>query len=303
VAKPLIEWNRLLKIGKWLYYLRLYRVNRLARRYATHHEHGARDIRFSPHTDACLDVYSPAAGDNHPVLLYVHGGGYRHYTKELFAVLAMKIVPQGVVVVIPDNTPYPAARYEQMTREIAAAISWTLENIAQYGGNPRRVVALGHSSGGQLVGLAVMDSTFLQPHGHTSSDLRGMIFLSTAADAGAQYEYEEAKGGTELGGTILGVMGGRENFAKASPINYVRAGLPPSLILHGVDDSTVPVSAAEAFHSALKDAGARSKLKVYPGSGHTGLALDAAAHESSQLIADILDFVLACTSSSAPSQR
>ncbi len=299
MAKRLIEWRRLLRPRQWPYYLKLYRVSRQAKRFRADHQHGARDIRFRPDTGARLDVYSPATGTDHPVVVYVHGGGWRHYTKELFAVFAMKMVPEGTVVVIPDHTPYPAARYERMTSEIAAALSWTLENINLYGGDPRRVVAVGHSSGGQMMGLAIMDPRFLQPHGHTSSDLCGTIFLSTAADVDAQYAFEEAKGGTELGATMVGVMGGRENFAEASPINHVAAELPPALLLHVGQDETVAVAAAAAFHAALESVGARSTLKVYPCYGHSGLALAAVAQARSQLIADISDFVRACTSSSA----
>ena len=77
MSKPLIAWRRLLKPSQWPYYRRLYKVNRLAERFRAEHEHSALDIRFHPDFDARLDVYSPPAGRGNPVLVYVHGGGWR----------------------------------------------------------------------------------------------------------------------------------------------------------------------------------------------------------------------------------
>jgi acetyl esterase/lipase len=141
-----------------------------------------------------------------------------------------------------------------MTHEVAAAIGWTLENIGRYGGDPRHVVVCGHSSGGHLVGLAMMDPRLLRVYGH-------------AAD------------------------GGVANFDTASPIHYVRADLPPVLILHGDADQTISVDQATEFHAALQAAGALSELIICPGRGHSEVLFAALAERRAQIVADIATFV------------
>jgi acetyl esterase/lipase len=243
----------------------------------------------------CLDVYPLGAGTGHPVLFFVRGGGWGRYSRKLFAPVAMKLLPEKMIVVIPNHTPYPDAGYEQMTNEVAAALSWTLENIGQYGGDPKRVTILGHSSGGHLAGLVVMDSRFLTAHGHTSAEICGSVWVSSGYDLHAQYAYEEAKGGeTPLMKTMVGVMGGKENFTRASPINYVRPDLPPTLILHGGADQTVPIRIASDFHAKLQGAGARSQFKEYPGRGHSEILFSALAEERPEIVADISRFVHGC---------
>jgi len=291
-------------IERLLSYLKLYKAHRIARRFYKRYERLNRDVAFHPEMDVRLDVYSPEEGENHPVeasaptgrcpvLIFVHGGGWSRFNKELFAPAAMKLLPERMVVVIPDHTLYPHAGYEQMTREVAAAVSWTLENVGQHGGDPQRVVVAGHSSGGHLVSLAVMVPRFLEAHGHTRDELRGALYISSGYDLHAQYAYEQTKGGsgdTDLMRTMVGITGGVENFSAASPINYVRPGLPPTLILHGDADQTIPVEIARAFHRALREVGSPSELTVYPGRGHSEILFAALTEERAQIVADIADF-------------
>jgi acetyl esterase/lipase len=280
-----------MKISDLRFYVKLYGVHRVARRFYRRYEHLAKDVPFHPEMQVRLDIYAQPTGKGYPVLVFVHGGRWSDFTKELFAPVAMKLLPEKMVVVIPDHTLYPKADYKQMTREVAAALSWTLENIAQYGGDPNRVTIAGHSSGGQLAGLAVMDSRFLQAYGHTSAEVCGMISASSGYDMQAQYEYEQAKGRRDLNRVMLEVMGGQENFGAASPINYVQPGLPPILLIHGDADQTIPVSQASGFHAALQEAGAQSELKIYPGRGHSEILLSALWEDHPRIVADFSEFV------------
>lgn len=281
-------------ISRFLFYLKLLRVYLMAKRFCGKHEYLARNVAFHPELDVRLDVYSPDAGANRPVLIFVHGGGWSKYNKQLFAPAAMKLLPEKMVVVIPDHTKHPHAKYEQMTREIAAVLSWTLENIEQYGGDSKQVVICGHSSGGHLVGLAVMDQRFLRAYGHTADEVQGVVYISSGYDLHEQYTYELAKSdnkGTDLMETMIGIAGKIENFSAASPINYVRNDLPPTLIIHGDADQTIPVSQATEFHAALQKAGVPSELKIHPGRGHSEILLGALTEERPRIVADISDFV------------
>lgn len=267
----------------------LFKAYTAARRFYAGYQHLARDVVFHPDMAPRLDVYSPPEGSGHPVLLFVHGGSWKDYDRKLFAPVAMKLLPERMVVVIPDYTLYPDAGYEQMTAEMAAAIAWTLDNVDRYGGDPDKVVVAGHSSGAHLAALALMDPRFLAAYGHTAGEVRGLVGLSGPYDIQAEYDYWQAKG--TYPEVLVEVMGGPDHFEAASPTSYVRADLPAILLIHGKKDETVPVEISAEFHAALQAAGADAALNVYDDSGHTDFLFAALAEEQAPLIVDLADFV------------
>ena len=282
----------------WVYrdtvasYAQLARAYYAARRFYAQYEHLERNVAFHPQMTPRLDVYSPPSGTGHPVLFFVHGGSWKDYDKELFAPVAMKLLPEEMVVVIPDYTLHPDAAYEQMAGEVAAALSWTLERINEYGGDPARVIVAGHSAGAHLAGLAVMDPRFLAVYGHSQAEICGFVGMSGVYDVQAEYDYWLAQGSFPR--VIVEVMGGEDNFRQASPIHHLRPGLPPVLLIHGENDETVPLSIATGFHAALQSVGVATELEVYPGLGHADYLFAALSQERPQLVADIAAFVHRC---------
>jgi acetyl esterase/lipase len=285
--------------GAWLafgdqisFYVKLFQVMRTGERFYKQYPHQERDVAFHLDMAPRLDVYWPGEGEGYPVLIFVHGGSWKDYDKKLFAPVAQKLLPEGMVVVIPDYTLYPDATYEQMARETAAAIAWTLENAARYGGDPDRIIVAGHSAGAHLSGLAVLDPRYLEELGHSSDEICGWIGMSGVYDIQAEYDYWVDKGSTPE--VMLEVMGGQQNFGQASPLSYVRAGLPPLLVIHGDEDETVPVAISTAFHAALQAAGAPSRLIVYPGAGHSDYLFAGLSEERAPIVDHIVQFVQSC---------
>ncbi len=275
------------------FYWNLWNASRTGAQFYKSYDHIARDVAYHPGSDERLDVYSPATGDNHPVLIFVHGGGWDSYDKTLFTPVAIKLLPYDMVVVIPNYTLYPDAGYVEMTDQVAAAVSWTVENIADYGGDPTRIVLAGHSAGGHLAGLVTMDERWLAAYALDPGAICGFIGLSGVYDVNAQMAFERAKGSTAP--VMTAVMGGEENFAAASPITYVEAQRPALRLIHGDADTTVPLSISREFAAALDAAGLANELIVYAGKGHTDFLFEAITDARAPLVADIVDFVESCT--------
>ncbi|MFW5785915.1 MAG: alpha/beta hydrolase [bacterium] len=294
------------------YYFNLWRASRAGDRFYRNYEPGERDVAFTEVSDVRLDVYSPVEGDGHPVLIFVHGGGWDKYDKQLFAPVAMQLVPRDMVVVIPDYTLYPDATYREMSREVAAAVAWTFDRIDAYGGDPDRIVLSGHSAGGHLSGLVAFDESWLAEHDRSPAELCGWVGLSGVYDVDAQMAFERAKGGEAP--IMTAVMEGEDNFPAASPISYIRGGAaasegasgraaahgaeahPPVIrLIHGALDETVPLSMSEDFASTLEAAGLPVELTIYPESDHADFLFEGLTDDNAQVLLDLTETVRGCS--------
>src|SRR5262249_1481377 len=161
---------------------------------------------------------------------------------------------------------HPAAGYPQQTEEIAAALAWTLDHVAEYGGDPQRLMVAAQSAGAQVGGLALLEPRWLAAHGHSSAEVRGFLGISGAFDVDAGYGFHAGK--IRVQATIAAVFGGMEHAAAASPINHLRSGLPPIRLIHGDADRVVPLNVSEAFAQRARAAGVACELLIYPRGGH-----------------------------------
>jgi len=90
-----------------------------------------------------------------PVVLFCTGGGWMIGYKMWGALLARALTAAGIVVVIPDMRNYPLVSIPHMVDDIDAAIGWTIQHIAAYGGDPTNVVVVGQSAGGHVACMAI----------------------------------------------------------------------------------------------------------------------------------------------------
>ncbi len=140
-----------------------------------------------------LDIYTPsvAGGDPVPVVVYVHGGSWRTGDKRnkildkarLFTANGMLLV--SVNYRLSPNPPRSSQpgriRYPAHPNDLGEAIGWLRRNIAAYGGDPGRLILIGHSAGAHLVSLAATQPAFIRAHGTRSSAIRGVVALDTAS--------------------------------------------------------------------------------------------------------------------------
>jgi hypothetical protein len=97
-----------------------------------------------------------------------------------------------------------------MIDDVSAAVSWTIENINQYSGNPQRIILGGQSAGAQLSAMAFMDPTVLAKNQHSSAELCGYYGISGVYDINAQFAFEQSYG--RPAPVMTAVMGGQANF-------------------------------------------------------------------------------------------
>lgn len=176
-----------------------------------------------------LNVFIPRSSKakSLPVLIFVHGGYWNSGRKETYNLLGRNFAAKDVVTVIPDYTLSPKTDYDGMTKQIAAVIQWTKDSISKYKGNPSKIFITGHSAGGHLAALAVMNPKY----GIDPKSISGII-LNDAAGLDMKY-YLEENPPTAAHDYLTTWSSSPAKWQDASPIYFLDKNTPPFLIYVG----------------------------------------------------------------------
>jgi acetyl esterase/lipase len=194
-----------------------------------------------------LNVFVPrnSKSKQAPVLIFVHGGNWNSGRKGTYDLLGRNFASKGVITIIPDYTLSPNANYDAMAQQVAQVIQWTKDNIGQYNGNPNMIYVTGHSAGGHLVALAVMNPKY----GIDPSTISGII-LNDAAGLDMK-NYLEGNQPTAKDDYAATWTTAPEKWKDASPIYFLNKKTPPFLIYVGDKTYTSIKIANSRFLSAL----------------------------------------------------
>lgn len=195
-----------------------------------------------------LNVFVPrkSSATPAPVLIFVHGGNWNSGRKGTYDLLGRNFSAKGVVTVIPDYTLSPDASYDDMARQIASAIKWTKKNISQYNGNPNMIFITGHSAGGHLGALAVMNPKY----GIDARSIAGIILNDAAGLDMKNYLQENPP--TEKEDYLTTWTSNPEQWKDASPIHFLNKNTPPFLIYVGDKTYNSIKIANNSFVAALQ---------------------------------------------------
>jgi acetyl esterase/lipase len=219
-----------------------------------------------------LDLYERRdVQESQPTLIYIHGGGWTGGTKEGGFNKVLPYLEMGWTVV---NVEYRLARVSlapAAVEDCLCALRWVAANSKQRHIDANRLVVTGDSAGGHLALTTGMipESAGLDrqcpgaplPKVAAIVDWYGITDVNDLLDGENRKTYAVA---------WLSSMPDRQEIAKrVSPLTYVRAGLPPILMIHGDADPTVPYRHSVRLKEALDKAGVPNQLYTVPG-GHHG---------------------------------
>jgi acetyl esterase/lipase len=234
-----------------------------------------------------LDLYLPAGRKDFPVVLFVHGGGWRHGDKDFlgfYSDLGKFLARQGLGAVVTNYRLSPAYRHPEHAKDVAAAFAWVCKNIARYGGRPDQVFACGHSAGGHLVSLIATDPTYLKAHGLTPAAIRGVIPISGV--------YDVTFPGIRLFATAFGEK--TDLRKQASPVTHVKGGEPPFLILYADRDYPGCDLLSETFGRALRAKRVPAKVVAVKQRNHFTILM-AAVRAGDPVLTELTEFIEAHT--------
>jgi acetyl esterase/lipase len=211
-------------------------------------------------------VNAYAEGKDHPVVFWIHGGGWRQGDKRGVQKKPEAFVEKGFVLVSTNYRFVPNVTVKEMTGDIAKALRWVHDHAEEYGGDPGTIFVMGHSAGAHLAALVCTDDRYLKAEKLPLAIIKGCVPVDTAVyDVVKQVESV----GRPRSTMYSGVFGDSESQKDLSPITHVATGkgIPPFLILH-VADRPDSKAQSEMFAKALQDAGVSAKIVPAEGKTH-----------------------------------
>ncbi|WP_418969770.1 alpha/beta hydrolase [Alloscardovia omnicolens] len=247
-----------------------------------------------------LDVFVPAdAGKKHsyPVVIDDHGGGFVYGMRELNRSFAMHLAHRGYVVVLPSYLPAPRCTFVDMLTDLSAAYSWTLDNIARYGGDTSKLFLTGDSAGAcmALHSAQIENSAAMSERtgvAQAGLDIKGLLLVCGIYNLSECFNPESDAG--NLQGICPEVFESvRDNFAGYDNTKDLLAAapLPPVFINTSSDDflhdENLDLAArleALGVQFELDDADAKEWGEL----GHVSV-IGLSTHERSQISLDRMD--------------
>lgn len=130
-----------------------------------------------------LDLYLPErASGPVPVLMFIHGGGWRIGDRWQYALIGRRMAERGIACAVISYRLSPRVKHPEHVRDCARAFAWLYRNVAKYGGDPERMFVSGHSAGGHLTALLALDPQWLAAEGVPAGAIRGAIPISGVLD-------------------------------------------------------------------------------------------------------------------------
>ncbi len=216
-----------------------------------------------------LDASIPDGPGPFPAVILIHGGSWTGGDKspgranDSMSNMFEALTRGGFAWFAINYRLAPKYRYPADSDDVTTSIRWVKEHAAEYHVDPKRIAISGHSAGGHLAALAAVRAS-------TADQVAAVVCFSTPFDL-----VGTPKLGDPMNPGLVPLFGftnlTTESVAiekEASPITYVKSGLPPFLILQGTADTAVAYSHATNMQARLNEAHVPCELISIPGGSH-----------------------------------
>jgi acetyl esterase len=216
------------------------------------------DIEFAEvsNVSLTLDAFVPEGPGPFPTCILVHGGGFvrgdkQTYIKPLFGPLSEADFTWFTI----NYRLAPEHRWPACAEDVETAVRWVKSHAKEYKVDASRIALIGESAGGHLV-------SYVGARGAKDLGLAAVVPFYAPHDLAFQVKNRNA-----LGESMQALLGLTElndeawqRLRDASPSTYIRAGLPPYLLIHGDKDAQVPYAQSTHFQDQMKAAGNSCEL-------------------------------------------
>ncbi|MBP2830878.1 alpha/beta hydrolase [Aquimarina sp. U1-2] len=188
-----------------------------------------------------LDLYYPTNLKNFATVVWIHGGGLVGGEKYI----PERLMNQGFAVVAISYRLYPKVKKPKYIEDAAAAVAWVFKNIDRYGGDTDQIFVSGHSAGGYLTSMVVLDKKWLRKHDIDADQIAGVIPFSGHTITHFTVRDEN------------GISRNQPIVDDYAPLFYIRKDAPPFLLITGDRTLELPGRYEENayFESMMKTVG------------------------------------------------
>jgi acetyl esterase/lipase len=225
-----------------------------------------------------LDIHAPTAGNGHPIVVWVHGGGMKGGDKALAGITVLKpdfFLSRGYVFASVNYRLAPEQKHPAQAQDTAAALSWLHDHATEFGGDPDRLFLIGISAGAQLAAVVSTNERFLAKHQKDLGIIKGAVILDIGSfdiptlmeqageNAPEMYHYTFRDGGT------------REDWIDCSPFYHVGRGkgIPPMLLCY-VEGRDHHAAENERFAARLREDGYEATVLAAERKTHLSIELE-----------------------------
>ena len=225
----------------------------------------ARNVAFGPEPHQRLDVYAPRRRQSEapaPVAVFFYGGSWDTGKRTDYGWVGQALASRGFVTILPDYGLYPQVRYPGFLEDGARAVRWARDHAAQFGGDPDRIVLVGHSAGAYNAAMIALDTRYLEEAGVDPKHIRALGGLSgpydflPLTDPIAQRTFGEAK-----------------DLAATQPVSFVTRDSPPAFLATGDADTMVFPKNTVKLAARYRAAGVQVEEQHYARIDHVSMVL------------------------------
>jgi acetyl esterase/lipase len=239
------------------------------------------DIAYGEGPRQRLDIYAPHGASALPVVVFWYGGSWTGGAKSEYRFVGTTLAEHGLVAILPDYRLYPQVSFPVFDEDGARALAWVEQHAQEFGGDPRRIVLMGHSAGAHTAAFLAFNETFVRRFGVEPRSVIGLIGLS------GPYAL------TPNTDVLRATFPAPYTTSDWQPIAFVTDAAPPTLLLHGGADTDVRPAEAIALKEALERHHVPVELHLYPHRGHgdTVAAFALIARWKSSAVEDSVAFI------------
>jgi acetyl esterase/lipase len=272
-----------------------------------------REIEYAVHGGVSLKghLYAPRGPGKFPVVIAVHGGGWRLANLDNYRILGPWLAGHGyVVLAVTHRLSKPAEKvYPEAVQDVRAAVQFVKAEAAGLKADPERIALMGDSSGGHLAALVALageqalfrEGNAADPHGRISTAVKACVPVYAVLDLARQWRHDQiSRPRDQIVEKFLGasLIDDRRIYFDASPLSHVSAKNNGTafLLAWGTEDDVVDhKEQSETFLEALKQAGHYVRSVVVAGAPHfwIGDPIDEAGSHSGFFAHRLLRFLQA----------
>jgi acetyl esterase/lipase len=230
-----------------------------------------------------LDLYIPEGVKTAPVIFSLHGGALWEGDRAGEVFVGRRFAAAGYLTVVISYRLSPQVSHPAHIQDVAAAFAWVKRNIRQHGGDPERIIVIGHSAGAYLAALLATDSRYLAAHKLSPHDIKGLVPVSGffwVDKPGVAPDRPKFVWGTQ-----------QKVWMEASPARYLRPDLPPVLLVYTDGDEEWRQEQNSDMAAALRSAGHKDvTVRKVNGRTHMSVWTEMLDGESEETSSSILLF-------------